>query len=926
MNIGTNKKIKFKTLLICADILLVLLFLCVYVSLSINKLQNFDRDSKQEQLNIYHENVCDNLYSCLDEADFLYSYIMKEKLTEYVSANLNLIEDALVDEHIIKAEYSLKQISVSDTFISDFIIFGKNHNQRNLYSNLKEKELEEEAFPFFDVIQKSGMDKILHTHLGCMVFLEKTLWDDIQTDKLTETEAQSVRNLINYLSDSYVVCEYINDKFLIVRFNPDYIKEKFSIDSDKTIAVYNSSGQMVLGFGAEENVAEDFYKNLDLTKKFSQDSKNSYAATAGFYGELTAVTAQQNYKGGIVANRGFLYLLAVLVSVLVSVLCVLLFSVGIFKKLKFLNSAITKQKNADNFTHIKTDDINKKGLKFSFSQRIFLTFLSSSIVSLFIMSLALNINLRFETSGITREYSKQSLKNYQNEWEKYYDKYNSISTDKFARFLKEYSAYENPDDVISRLEQDFYYDITRIENYDGAYIINKSEIVYQTVFSGKTDSLNGNLSQALLEYQKTSSSKRDGAFLHFSDTAIKKNSIAFAKRIYDDKKEIGTLIIFVDASKVAIQSASDIFPSDFIVLDENNNIIVGESEDFDSKILKDKNNFDTDKRIYYSVGDNTDWLGKCTVLTKDKFYLNQLNEVRYYLIINAFLIGAVCIAFTAFFGKILSRPLMLILKNINETPNMGYHPISSNFKTDELNRIATAYNQMIKRIETLAEDGIKKEIARSQLEILQAQTEFKMLQQQINPHFLFNTLESINMLALKSDQTDVSKIVISLSNILRYAISRETTVKVSREINVLKSYVDIQKYRFGDDFNVEYDLDERLFEVSIIKFVLQPIFENAISHGRLHTVENGTIKLTLKNYEDGVEFKISDNGVGMSEEKLDALRKELVLETESDSKDGGIGLKNVYRRIKLYYQGEGTLEVNSKDGQGTEVILRLPFI
>ena len=143
---------------------------------------------------------------------------------------------------------------------------------------------------------------------------------------------------------------------------------------------------------------------------------------------------------------------------------------------------------------------------------------------------------------------------------------------------------------------------------------------------------------------------------------------------------------------------------------------------------------------------------------------------------------------------------------------------------------------------------------------------------------------------------------------------------------LLKSYVDIQKYRFGDDFNVLYDLDELLFEVSIIKFVLQPIFENAISHGRLHTVENGTIKLTLRNYEDGVEFKISDNGVGMSEEKLNDLREQLISDTESESKDGGIGLKNVYRRIKLYYKGKGSMEVNSTEGKGTEVVLRLPFI
>jgi len=927
MSIGTNKRIKFKTLLICADILSVLLFMFVYVALSVNKLDEFDRNSKEEQLNIYHENVCDNLYSCLSEADFLYSYILKEKLTEYVSANLNLIDQNLAEQQVEKTNNSLKEISLSDTVINDFIIFAKNHNQKNLYSNLKEKEIENQNFPSFDIIQKSGVDKVLHTNLGCIVFCHKALFEDINYSKLTKLESGYIKNLIEYLSDSYIICNYINDKLFVSRFNVDYIKEKFSISEDKMVAVYNSSGKVVLGFNFQNENAEEFYKNIDLTKKFSQDNQNSYAVSTGFYGKLTAVTIDRNYKSGEGAQKVFLYLLAILISVLVSVLCVIIFSGGIFKKLNFLNSAIIRQKNADNLHLIKTDFNSKTKLNFSFSQRIFLTFLSSCFAALFVMSLALNINLGSQTRGVTREYSKQSLKNYQNEWETHYHKYNSISVNKFEKLLSEYSAYLDSDDLISKLEQELYYDFARIENHEGAYIVNNSnEVIYQTVFSSENYSLNNNLSQVLLKLEDVQISENDGVFIHSFEPSTNKKILAFAKRIYKNKKQLGTLVIFVDSSKIAIQSASDIFPSDFVVLNDENEIIVGESEDFNPAFLKNTQSFDTDKRIYYSLGRENKWLGKCVVLTKDKFYLNQLNEVRYYLIINAFLIGIVCVVFTAVFGKFLSRPLKLILDNINETPNMGYHSISSNFNTDELNSIAIAYNQMIKRIETLAEEGISKEIERSHLEVLQAQTEFKMLQQQINPHFLFNTLESINMLALKNNQTDTSKIVISLSNILRYGLSRETTVKVSREINVLKSYVDIQKYRFGDDFNVLYDLDELLFEVSIIKFVLQPIFENAISHGRLHTVENGTIKLTLRNYEDGVEFRISDNGVGMSEEKLNELREQLISDTESDSKDGGIGLKNVYRRIKLYYKGKGSMEVNSTEGKGTEVVLRLPFI
>ena len=164
-----------------------------------------------------------------------------------------------------------------------------------------------------------------------MVFLEKSLFNDIEINKLTSAEADKVKALIGYLSDSYVVCEYINDKFLIVRFNADYLKEKFNIDENKKVAVYNSSGQMVLGFNADKNTAEEFYKTADFTKKFLQDEKNSYAVSVGFYGEFTAVTTQSDNKDGVVVGRSFLYFLAFLISVISSVLCVVLFSTTIFK-------------------------------------------------------------------------------------------------------------------------------------------------------------------------------------------------------------------------------------------------------------------------------------------------------------------------------------------------------------------------------------------------------------------------------------------------------------------------------------------------------------------------------------------------------------------------------------------------------------------
>ena len=163
--------------------------------------------------------------------------------------------------------------------------------------------------------------------------------------------------------------------------------------------------------------------------------------------------------------------------------------------------------------------------------------------------------------------------------------------------------------------------------------------------------------------------------------------------------------------------------------------------------------------------------------------------------------------------------------------------------------------------------------------------------------------------------------------ILRYALGKETKVKVEREIQVVKSYIEIQSFRFGDNFQVDLDLDETLYELHMIKFVLQPILENAILHGMSGLEEQGKILVKLGCYEGGIEFRISDNGVGMSEEELAKLRHAIYgqIEELSARREGGIGLRNVARRIALYYKGKGEFIVNSKDGEGTEVIIRLPF-
>lgn len=931
MNLGINKRIKFKTLLISTDIILVLVFLLIYMGVSQQKLTRLNRNYENDYLQIYHDNVCQTLRACMYEADALRSYIAKEGLGVIVEGNLNLIDTDLCQAKIEKANDSLKQLSISADVISDFIIFGRNQNQKNLYSNLTTPQYRESSLPTVDEIEKSKIDAIIHTDLGYMVYCDASKFDNISLEALSDGDAALVKNLVEYLSDSYFVCDYINGNLTIIRFNKNYILSHIKIPEDKKVILYNPSGHIVLCFNSDEAYADSVFDKIHLSDSFYEDELYSYTVSNNFYGKISAVTEQKrNHSDAFSLENIILGVSAIGIGLLFSALFIGLFSENIFKKIEFLQSVIKRQNNACHLHFIKIDGMHRSRIQLSFPQRIFLSLICSCLTSLLAVSVVFSVYLGYQTKNTAQKLSEYYVENYTNEWESCYNRYNAISTEKFKRFLSAYSTYKEKTytNLISEFEQNFYYDISFLPHYSYGFIVNgNNEVIYQTMFSSQTKSSNDSVQKALFYYQSDGSSPYTGLLVPMYDLLSGKKTVAYVKGIYQDDEMLGSIVIVLDAQKIMGDVINQTAGSDFLVLNRENSVIVGNTDNANIKIVESLKQTDAGNKISCAYGKENKWLGRCAVITANEFYLKQLNEIRYSLLFSALLISIVCVIATLILGRILSKPFQILLDNMNETPESGYHPIRENFGADEIHNIAVSYNRMIKRIEVLAEEGVRKETERRQLEVLQARTEFKMLQQQINPHFLFNTLECINLLTIKSGQTDASKIIKSLSVILRYGLSRETRVKVGSEIKVLQSYINIQKYRFGDNFNVEYDLDESLFNVGMIKFVLQPLFENAISHGRVQSVENGKIKLTLHSYDEGIELIVADNGVGMSEAALEALRQSLSDETEEDeSKTGGIGLKNVSRRVFLHYNGKGSLNINSTEGKGTQVILRLPFL
>ncbi|MGN9163963.1 sensor histidine kinase [Tissierellaceae bacterium HCP3S3_D8] len=213
--------------------------------------------------------------------------------------------------------------------------------------------------------------------------------------------------------------------------------------------------------------------------------------------------------------------------------------------------------------------------------------------------------------------------------------------------------------------------------------------------------------------------------------------------------------------------------------------------------------------------------------------------------------------------------------------------------------------------------------------------EYLALQNQINPHFLYNTLEGIRSEALIEGVDSIANMTEALAIFFRYTISNvDKFVTLEAEINNIKNYYKIQEFRFGDklELNIEFQVEdeEEVLQAKIPKLTLQPFFENAIFHGVEKKMGKGILTLKVAATNQRLIIMISDNGVGMEEEKVKELNQKLrgaSLEyMKKDSKNGGIALLNVNNRIKLIFGDQYGVYIYSKLGVGTDVEITIPFV
>lgn len=272
------------------------------------------------------------------------------------------------------------------------------------------------------------------------------------------------------------------------------------------------------------------------------------------------------------------------------------------------------------------------------------------------------------------------------------------------------------------------------------------------------------------------------------------------------------------------------------------------------------------------------------------------------------------------FARSLTKPIRLLITQMKEVQygdldNMGVSMHGAVIQQmDEVGLLQRTFRLMIARINTLIKENYANQL-------IIKETEFKALQAQINPHFLYNSLDSIHWLAKKNDQGQISSMVVSLGYLLRSSISlKRNVITIAEELEIVQHYITIQKYRFQHRLDFHMDVEERYANVLIPKLTLQPLLENAIQYGLEPQIEPCTIRIYAQERGDRLAIIVEDQGPGMDEPYL---RK--VLSGEVETRGSGIGLKNIQDRMKLAFGESYGMLLESTVGSGTKVMVMLPL-
>lgn len=407
------------------------------------------------------------------------------------------------------------------------------------------------------------------------------------------------------------------------------------------------------------------------------------------------------------------------------------------------------------------------------------------------------------------------------------------------------------------------------------------------------------------------------------NTTTNNKEIVFANNIYSEERTLnhmGYVITLVNVSAFAKELSREL--GEYYIVDEKDNIIIS----------ADENNVGQSVTTYgEGVTKKHSWkvnmpLHIVGINTKKQITADIEKTRSAYIIIISIMIFMILLTYI-FFSRYTVKPLNKVSKFISTISNGDLRLLKKRMTVEgpkEIRLIRREINELLDEVNNLTHRLVSTTSRLYNIELAKKKAELDYLKSQVNPHFLYNTLGIIKGIAVVKGEEEIKEIASALVKIFRYSIKGEDSVAFSQELDIAKAYIRIQEIRFHNRFQVEYNIESHLMDIKVQKMILQPIIENAIFHGIEPISRKCNIDIRASEDGEGVKICIIDDGVGIEEERLIALREELATQGEEIGENEHIGLNNVHARLRHIYGENAGLAIHSEKGKGTTVCLSIP--
>ncbi|WP_379127406.1 sensor histidine kinase [Paenibacillus sp. sgz500958] len=407
-----------------------------------------------------------------------------------------------------------------------------------------------------------------------------------------------------------------------------------------------------------------------------------------------------------------------------------------------------------------------------------------------------------------------------------------------------------------------------------------------------------------------------------------------------EQRTTGVLIVNVNTDKLNSILNQETFET--IIVDENDNIVASNRADTLGKTLVEINL----KPYSTLVGQGpTDVMidGKPSKILIDDWHpggsLNSLRIISIFsvdsivgepnriillasLVIFSALIMAILLIY--YFSRLLTGRMLQLSKHISKvgSGNLGATLVIDG--KDEIGQLARQFNHMVRNINELMSEVQESNRQKNAIELKQNEIKFKMMASQINPHFLFNALESIRMKAHIRGQADISQVVRLLGKMMRKNLEvGNGMIALQSELETVNCYLVIQKFRYDDRLAYELYVDPQANQIQIPPLIIQPLVENCVIHGLENRIDGGMVRVDIRVDNDQLLVQVSDNGAGISEARIQEIRQ--MLANKDDYETNNIGMRNIHVRLQLTYGQECGLTLASQAGFGTQISFAIPL-